>query len=115
MKKRLKQKAKKVGKRKSFKEKLWIKVLERINTTGGVLVVLGSSVGFGVTIATYVCSVTYGIKINEINQQHNIELTRQYHDFQEQLWEKNGEIEELKQKNRILEYNINKGKYENDK
>lgn len=101
-----------MAKRKSFFERIWLKILGRLNTTGGALVVLFTFAGLGAGFATYVCNVFYKIDINEINQKHNIELAKQMHEFEEKLKEKDIQLDELRQKKHILEYNLNKLEHE---
>lgn len=100
-------------KRKSIFKRLTLKILSKINTTGGTFIVIASIFGFGFAAGTYLSNISHQIEMNNINQKQNKELVLQKKEFEESIDELKNIINELKHKNNMLEYNLNKLNHEN--
>lgn len=99
-------------KKKGVFEKIIFKILSKVNTQGGALVLICTIFGFGFGAGCYVSNIFHQIEVNDLNQNHYMELVRQEKDFEKSIDEFKSIITELKHKNSILEYNLNRLNHE---
>ena len=100
-------------KRKSIFKRLVLKILSKVNTIGGALIVIGTIFGFGVGVGGYVSNIFHQIEINNINQKHYEKLLQKDKEFKETIDKYKDIISEQKHKINMLEYNLNKLSHEN--
>lgn len=100
-------------KRKSIIKRFILKILSKVNTIGGAFILVATIFSSGVGVGSYVSNIFHQIEINNINQKHNEELVQQDKEFKETIDKYKDIILELKHKNNMLEYNLNKLSHEN--
>ena len=100
-------------KRKSIFKRFILKILSKVNTIGGAFILVATIFSSGVGVGSYVSNIFHQIDINNINQKHNEELVQQDKEFKETIDKYKDIILELKHKNNMLEYNLNKLSHEN--
>lgn len=100
-------------KRKSIFKRFILKILSKVNTIGGAFILVATIFSSGVGVGSYVSNIFHQIEINNINQKHNEELVQQDKEFKETIDKYKDIILELKHKNNMLEYNLNKLSHEN--
>ena len=100
-------------KRKSIFKRFILKILSKVNTIGGAFILVATILSSGVGVGSYVSNIFHQIEINNINQKHNEELVQQDKEFKETIDKYKDIILELKHKNNMLEYNLNKLSHEN--
>lgn len=84
------------------------KIIEKINTIGGAIAIIFAVFTAGIGTATYVCNIFSKIEVQEIKQQHNLELLKQAREFDEKVRALCIEIDELRQENKLLQLEAKK-------
>lgn len=77
--------------------------------------IIGGSVAFfvvPVSVGLFINNKQHKMEMIELNQQHNLELQRQHDEFEDKLSEIKNQLDECKQRYRLLEIENRKGGYE---
>ena len=86
----------------------WKGLFEWLGIIGGAIAALA----IPVSVALFINNKQHMMEMIELNQKHNLELQRQYDEFEERYSTIKNDLEDCRQQYRLLEIEKERGSYE---